>query len=70
MKCGQNLFNQPVKNNVRAYVNIKKIAIVNWDDYTPGCLHDYNHFKDYYKTIAIDLSEQQPLADPKALQKK
>ena len=30
---------------------------------------DYNYFKDFYKTIAIDLSKQQAFdADPKAMQ--
>ena len=39
------------------------------DNYTTGCLMDYNYFKNYYKMIAIDLSKQQPLdADPKSIQ--
>ena len=40
------------------------------DDYTTGCLLDYNYFKDYYEMIAIDLRKQQALdADPKAYSK-
>ena len=47
----------------------KKIAIGQGDDYTTGCLLDYNYFKNYYKMIAIDLSKPQaPEADPKAIQ--
>ena len=47
----------------------KKIAIGQGDDYTTGCLLDYNYFKNYYKMIAIDLSKPQALeADPKAIQ--
>ena len=39
------------------------------DDYTTGCLLDYNYFKKHYKMIIIDLSKQQALdADPKAIQ--
>ena len=39
------------------------------DDYTTGCLLNYNYLKEYYKMIAINLSKQQVLdADPKALQ--
>ena len=39
------------------------------DDYTTGCLLDYNYIKEHYKMIAIDLSQQQELdADPKAIQ--
>ena len=39
------------------------------NDYTTGCLIDYNNFIKPYKMIAIDLSKQQGLdADPKAIQ--
>ena len=48
----------------------KKIATGHLhNDYTIGCLLDYNYFKKCYKMIAIDLSIQQALdADPKAIQ--
>ena len=39
------------------------------DDYTTGCLLEYNYFKKYYKIIAIGLSKQQALdAGPKLIQ--
>ena len=39
------------------------------DDYTTGCLLDYNYFNKHYKMIVIDLSKQQALdVDPKAIQ--
>ena len=39
------------------------------DDYTTGCLLDYNYFKKYYKLMAMNLSKQQALdANPKAIQ--
>ena len=67
---GQNFFNQPVRNNLRTFDNIWKIAIGLGDDYTTGCLIDYNYFNNYYKMMAIDLGKQQALdADPKAIQK-
>ena len=70
MMDGQNVFDQLVKNNLRTDDNIRKIAICQGDDYTAGCLLDYNNFKDYYKMIPIDLNKQQVLdADPKAIQK-
>ena len=51
------------------YDTIQKIATGHGDDYTTGCLLDYNYFNNYYKMIAIDLSKQQALdADPKAIQ--
>ena len=66
---GKNFFDQPVKNDKVTYENIRKIAIGQGDDYATGCLLDYTYFKNYYKTIAIDLSKQQALdANPKAIQ--
>ena len=52
---------QPVKNYLITYENIQKIATGQGDDYTTGCLLDYNYFKNYFKMIAIDLSKQQEL---------
>ena len=66
---GKNFFDQPVENNNVTYENIRKIATGQGDDYTTGYLLDYIYFKNYYKTIAVDLSKQQALdADPKAIQ--
>ena len=56
---GRYFFDQPIKNDLRTYDNIRKIAIGQGDDYTTGCLIDYPYFKNYYKLIAIDLSKQQ-----------
>ena len=51
------------------YDNIQNIATGQRDDYTTGCLLDYNYFKNYFKMIAIDLSKQEVVdADPKAIQ--
>ena len=58
---GKNVFDQPVKNNLRAYENIRKIATGQGDDYTTVCLLDYSHFKYNYKMIAKHLSKQQAL---------
>ena len=66
---GQNFFDQPLKNNLITYDNIRKIATGQGDDYTTGCLLDFNYFHNYCKIIAIDFSKQQELyADPKAIQ--
>ena len=42
---GQNFFDQTVKNDLRAFDNIPKIATCQGDDYTTGCLLDYHYFK-------------------------
>ena len=66
---GENVFDQPVKNNKVTSKNIRKIATGQGDDYTTGCLLDYPYFKDSYDMIAADLSKQQALdADPRANQ--
>ena len=61
---GQRCFNEPVKNKLIIYDNIRKIEAGQEDDYTTDCLLDYN----YYKMKAIDLTKQQALdAGPKAI---
>ena len=66
---GQNFYDQPVRNDLMTYDVIQKITTGQGDDYTTGCLLDYNFFKNYYKMIAIDWSKQQALhADPNATQ--
>ena len=64
---GRKCFNQPVKNNLRTYDDIRKIATGEGDDYTTDSLQDYSYFKNHCKMIAINLCKQQELdADPKA----
>ena len=46
---GENVFDQPVKDNNVLYENIKKIAMGQGYDYTTGCLLDYPYFKDSHK---------------------
>ena len=55
---GRNVFDQPVKNNLITYDNIRKTVTGQGDDYTTGCLLDYNYCDKYYKMIAIDLSKK------------
>ena len=66
---GRNFFDQPIKNDLKTYDNIRKIAAGQGDDYTTGCSLDYPYFQKYFKLISIYLSKQQKLdADPKAIQ--
>ena len=55
---GQNFFDQLVKNDLRTYDNMPKIAICQENDCTTSCLLDYSYFNTYYKMIAIDLSKK------------
>ena len=52
------LFDQPVKNDLITYENIQNIATGQGDDSATVCLLDYDYFKNYYKTTAIDLNKQ------------
>ena len=67
-----NLFDQPVKNDLRTYDTIWKIMKGQGYDYTTACLLDYPYFKEnckISKLTAIDLTKQKELdADPKAIQ--
>ena len=69
MMNGRIFFDQPTKNDIRTYENIRKIATGQRVDYTNGCLLDYKYFNNYYKMIEADLSKQQALdAYPKIIQ--
>ena len=69
MSNGESVFDQPVKNSLKTYDNIWKLATDQGDDYAKCWLLDYVYFKHYYKVIAIDLIKQQARdANPKPLQ--
>ena len=51
---GENFFDQPIKNNKATYENIRKIATGQGDDYTTGCLLDYQYIKDNYKMLILE----------------
>ena len=57
MIYGNNLFDRPIKNDLRTYDIIRKTKTGQGDDYTTGCLLDYPYLKERYKLISIDLSK-------------
>ena len=61
MVDGEKFFDQTVKKWFNNIWNIWKIATGQGDDYSTGCLLDYNYFTNYYKTITTDLGRQQAL---------
>ena len=66
---GRNFYHQPINDIIKQYDEIRKIATGQGDDYTTGCLLDYQYFKDRYNLIAIYLSKQKELdADSRAIQ--
>ena len=42
----KSFFDQPVKNDIITYKNIRKIATGQGDGYTIDCLLDYSYFKE------------------------
>ena len=67
---GWNFYDQPINDLVKQYDEIRKTATGQGEDYTTGCLLDYQYFKDHYNPIALDLSKQKKLdANSRAIQK-
>ena len=58
---GQKCVGTLVKNNIRRYENIRKIATGQEDDYSNGCLLDYPYFKEIYELLVLYLSKQRAL---------
>ena len=55
---GENFFDQLVKNDIRAYDSIQKSSTGQGEDYTTGCLLDYNYLQEHYKMISLDLNKK------------
>ena len=53
---GQNIFDQPVKNKLRTYDNIRKIVTGQRDDYTTGSIYNIIYYW-RSETTALDLSQ-------------
>ena len=66
---GRNFYDQPISDQIRKYDEIRKIATGKGDNYTTGCLLDYQYFKNHYQLTPVDLSKQKELdSDPRAIQ--
>ena len=65
---GQNFSDELIRNNLRTFDSIWKIAKAREIDYATGCLLDHYCFESYYRMAAIDVSKPQaPDVDPKAI---
>ena len=45
--AGRNFYDQPINDQIKKYDEIRKIATRKGDDYTSGCLLDYQYFNDH-----------------------
>ena len=65
----RSFYYQPINDQIKKYDEIRRISTGKRDNYTTGCLLDYQYFKYHYQLIAVDLSKQKELdADPRAIQ--
>ena len=55
---GRNFYNQTINDLIKQYDEVRKIATGQGDDFTTGCLFDFQNFKDHYNLIAIDRNKQ------------
>ena len=66
---GRNFYDQPINDSIKQYDEVRKISTGKGDDYTTGCLLDFDYFEKNYRIIAVDLSKQKALdADSRAIQ--
>ena len=62
----RNFYDQPINDLIKQHDEVRKVSTGQGDDYTTGCLLDHAYFKDNYRLIAVDLSNQKALdADPR-----
>ena len=52
----RNFYDQPINDQIKKHDEIRKIATVKGDNYTTGCLLDYQYFGDHYQLICSNLS--------------
>ena len=66
---GKKIYDQPIDFDIKRYEEIRKFATGQGEDYTTGCLLDYDYIKNHYRLTAVDLSRQKELhVVPKAIQ--
>ena len=58
---GKNIYDQELDSDIKCYEESKTMTIGQGDNYTSGCLLDYDYIKDHYRLIAADLSIQREL---------
>ena len=53
---GRNFYDQQISDKIRKYDESRKVTTGKGEDYTAGCLLDYEYFKNHYNIIACDIS--------------
>ena len=55
---GKNFYEQAIDTDTQRCEEIRKLTTGQCEDYTTGCLLDFDYIKYHYRLIAIDLSKQ------------
>ena len=64
----EKLYDQAIDSDIKGYKEIRKLTTGLGEDYTTGCLLEYEYIKNHYRLIAVDLRSQKELdADPKTI---
>ena len=64
----KNFYDLTIQSDTKRYEEIRKLTTGPGEDYTTGCLLDYDYIESHYILIAVDLSRQRELdTDPKVI---
>ena len=55
---GEKYYDQATDSDIKRYEDIRKLTTGQDEDYTTGCLLDYEYMKNNYSLKAVDLSRQ------------
>ena len=58
---GKRFHSQVFDSDIKQYEEIRKLTTGQGEDYTSGCLVDYDYIKNHYRLITVDLSRQKEL---------
>ena len=51
----KNFYDEPIDWDIKQYEESRKLTTGQDEDYTTGCLLDYNYIKSHYRLIAVYL---------------
>ena len=67
---GKNFYEKQIDSYIKRQKDIRKLTTGQEEDYTTGCLLDYEYIKNHFKLEAIGVKRQKELdSDVKAIQK-
>ena len=55
---GEKVYDQATDSDIKRYEDIRKLTTGQDEDYTTGCLLDYEYMKNNYSLKGVDLSRQ------------